>query len=65
LVSFGDKDIPHWSASKNGLYCCSHTWDAICVKQQIVDWWSLVWFPFSIPKQAFDLVGNEGCVINW
>jgi hypothetical protein len=44
LVSFGDKDILHWSA---------HTWDAIRVKRQIVDWWSLVWFPSSIPKQAF------------
>jgi hypothetical protein len=43
FVPFGDKDIPHWSASKNGMYYCSHTWDSICVKQQIVDWWSLVW----------------------
>jgi hypothetical protein len=50
LVSFGDKDIPHWSASKSGMYSCSHTWDAIRVKRQIVDWWSLVWFPFSISK---------------
>jgi prenyltransferase beta subunit len=24
-----------------------------------VDWWSLVWFPFPIPKQTSDLVGNE------
>ncbi len=53
LVSFCDKDILHWSASINVMYSCSHTWDAICVKRQIVDWWSLVWFPSSIPKQAF------------
>jgi hypothetical protein len=32
LVSFGDKDIPHWSTSKNGMYCCSHTLDTIRVK---------------------------------
>jgi len=42
LVPFDDKDIPHWSASKNGMYSCSHTWDANRVKQQIVDWWSVV-----------------------
>jgi hypothetical protein len=30
FVPFGDKDIPHWSASKNGMYYCSHTWDSIC-----------------------------------
>jgi hypothetical protein len=65
LVSFCDKDILHWSASINVMYSCSHTLDAIRVKRQIVDWWSLVWFPISIPKQASDLVGNEGCVIDW
>jgi hypothetical protein len=52
LVPFGDKDILRWFASINGLYSCSHTWDAIRVKHLTMDWWSLVWFHFSILKQA-------------
>jgi hypothetical protein len=27
--------------------------DSIWVKENVVDWWALVWFLFSIPKQAF------------
>jgi hypothetical protein len=53
LVPLGEMDMPQWSASKNGMYSCSDTWDAIRVKHPIVDWWPLVWFHFSIPKQAF------------
>jgi hypothetical protein len=53
LVPLSEKDIPQWSASKNGMYSCSNTWDVIRVKHQLVDWWPLVWFQFFIPKQAF------------
>jgi hypothetical protein len=53
LVPLGGIDTPKWSVSKSGKFSCSDTWNAIRVKQNIVEWWFLVWFPFSIPKQAF------------
>jgi hypothetical protein len=53
MVPMGDEDKPKWNASKTGTFSYSDTWNSIRVKENIVDWWSLVWFPFSIPKQAF------------
>jgi hypothetical protein len=34
-------------------FFCSNTWDSIRVKENVVNWWALVWFHFSILKQAF------------
>jgi hypothetical protein len=53
LIPLGGIDTPNWSISKTGKYSCSDTWAAIQIKQNIVNWWSLVWYPLSIPKQAF------------
>jgi hypothetical protein len=50
MVPMGDEDKPKWNASKTSMFSCSNTWDSTRVTENVVDWWSLVWFPFSIPK---------------
>jgi hypothetical protein len=34
---------------------CADTWNFLRKKKEIVDWGSLVWFPYALPKQAFIL----------
>jgi hypothetical protein len=53
VVLIGDEDNQKWTGSKTGTFFCSKTWDSIQVNDNVVDWLTLVWFPFSIPKQAF------------
>ena len=53
MVPIGDEDKPKWNVSKTSMFSCSNTWDSIRVKENVGDWWALVWFPFSVPKQTF------------
>jgi hypothetical protein len=46
-------DQPKWIISKDNKFSSSCTWDALREKQNIVAWYSLVWFPLAIPKHAF------------
>jgi hypothetical protein len=52
-IRFGVADKPIWTISRSGSYSSSDTWDFLHKKKNVVEWWSLVWFPYAIPKQAF------------
>jgi hypothetical protein len=52
-IRFGVADKPIWTISKSGSYSSSDTWDFLRKKKNVVEWWSLVWFHYAIPKQAF------------
>lgn len=52
-IRVGAFDKPIWTISRNGSYTCADTWDFLRKKKIVVEWWSLVWFNFTIPKQAF------------
>ena len=54
-IPLGECDKVIWSASKNGSFVSSATWDVLRNQLPAVDWWQLVWFPYAIPKQAFVL----------
>ncbi|XP_059439694.1 uncharacterized protein LOC132172241 [Corylus avellana] len=54
-ISLGHVDQPIWTASRNGFFVSSDTWEALREKNELIDWWKLVWFPLAIPKQAFIL----------
>jgi hypothetical protein len=55
MVDIGGVDFSTWNFSKKGVYNCAASWELIRHKQQIVEWWSLVWFSMAIPRQAFIL----------
>jgi len=52
-VKFEVANRPIWIISKNGSYVSVDTWDYLRQKKSLVSWWSLVWFPQAILKQAF------------
>jgi len=52
-VRLGVFDKPIWTISRSGSYTCADTWDFLRQKKIVVEWWSIVWFKFAIPKQAF------------
>jgi hypothetical protein len=54
-VPIGDVDKPIWTVSRKGVYVNADTWDYMRKRKQEVSWWSVVWFPQAIPKQAFIL----------
>jgi len=54
-IPLGTADKPIWSIAKKGYYACADTWNFLRKKKEIVDWGSLVWFPYALPKQAFIL----------
>jgi hypothetical protein len=54
-VKIGLQDKPLWTASKKGVYVSADTWELLREKREEAVWWKLVWFPLSIPKQAFIL----------
>ncbi|XP_062145417.1 uncharacterized protein LOC133852669 [Alnus glutinosa] len=52
-IQFRVADKPIWTIFRSGSYSSSDTWDFLRKKKNVVEWWSLVWFPYAIPKQAF------------
>jgi hypothetical protein len=54
-IVFSVSDKPIWTASKKGSYVSSDTWETLRCRHPEVEWWSLVWFAYAIPKQAFIL----------
>jgi hypothetical protein len=52
-IRLSASDKPIWTISRSGSYTCANTWDFLPKKKIVVEWWSLVWLNFDIPKQAF------------
>jgi hypothetical protein len=53
LLELKNEDKAVRLASTSGEYSCANTFEDICEKDQVFDWWKLIWFPLSIPKHAF------------
>jgi hypothetical protein len=52
-INLGDSDNLVWTVARKRIYMSSDTWNALRKKKPEVIWWSLIWFPYAIPKQAF------------
>jgi hypothetical protein len=49
-----DKSI--WTIARKGIYVSANTWNFLQKKKLVVEWWSLIWFPYAIPKTSFLVV---------
>lgn len=54
-VHLGIVNSPIWTISCSGVYVSADTWNHFRIKRSCVNWWSLVWHSYSIPKQTFIL----------
>jgi hypothetical protein len=55
-VHLGVCDKPVWTIARKGVYVSADTWDFLRKKRLVVEWWSMVWFPYAIPKHASFLI---------
>ncbi|CAN0888287.1 Putative ribonuclease H protein At1g65750 [Linum grandiflorum] len=65
-ISIDDRGEPLWQGQEMGRYSVAKVWDAIRLRQTVVNWFELIWAGPCIPKHCFIawLVVNNRLVTN-